>query len=230
MYNYIIEMNQIVDTTEPDQNNLKSKLKYYSNTRVFEQPLFRYYNPDVTFDRPKSLLFNPDGKFDKKSNKNINTQYTRNKSETPNNKPVLGFDSKYFPNYKNHPQFISKGDPVDYGNKIDIESEFKSPEYSKTGKIPEFKSNDGRTFILTNDRRRNLDYSEYIPAGSMTNTGYSDINDFSKLKYGDSTRDMQGPSRDKEQDRFHFTYRNYQHQVYGSNPYPADTRYLNKKF
>jgi hypothetical protein len=217
-------MNQILDTTQPDQYNLNSKLKYYSNTRVFEQPLFRYYNPNVTFDKPESLLFNPNGTLDKKVNTNTNTQYTRNKVDKPDNKPVLGFDSKYFPNY------ISKGDPVDYGKKIDIESEFKIPEYSKKGQIPEFKSNDGRTFSLVNDRRRNLDYSEYIPSGSMGNSGFGNINDFSKLKYGDSTRDIQGPSRDKEHDRFHFTYRNYQHQVYGSNPYPADTRYLNKKF
>ena len=64
----------------------------------------------------------------------------------------------------------------------------------------------------------------------MSNNGFGDLNNLSKIKYGESTRDIQGTIRDSEVDRFHFTYRNYQHEIYGANPYPQDTRYLNKKF
>ena len=114
--------------------------------------------------------------------------------------------------------------------KIKIDNEFTRPGYNKSNQIPEFKSNDNRTFKLVNDRRRNLDHSEYINIGSMTNTGFGNISDFSKIKYGTSTRDIDGTYRDRELDRFHFTYRNFQHELYGSNAIPQDTRYLNKKF
>jgi len=241
----------------PDQNNLNSKMKYFSNTCIFEQPLYRVNNSDI----PNT-----------NANININTdtQYTRNNKSK--------FDSKYFPNtlleqksnYNPTQVFIpliktstpfdstssqlsvqpscksqakilnSTKDQKDYGQKINIENDFKGlnvpikvypPDtLNKRLNVPEFKSTDGRSFKLVNDRRRNLDHSEYIRSGSMINTGFGNINNFSKIKYGESTRDIQGSLRDVEIDRFHFTYRNYQHTVYGSNPFPQDTRYLNKKF
>ncbi len=215
------------DTTQPDQNNSFGKLKYYTNPRQFEQPLFRFYQDAAP--APTSMIYGAGGSTTF-NGINSNTQYTRNipdfsKSETST--VVPGFDSKYFPQPLN-----TGGNYLDYSKKVSIESEFKIPEHSKKNEIPEFKSTDGRSFKLVHDRRRNLDYSNYIPAGSKTNTGFGNIADFSKIKYGQSTRDMQGqpPARDIEQDRFHFTFRNYQHEVYGSNPYPKDTRYLNKKF
>jgi len=225
-------MSQISDTTQPDQNNSNGKLKYFSNDRVFEQPLFRYYNQDVSFDKTSSILYKPDGKI---SNTNIDnkTQYTRNIIEEPQKKPVSNFDDKYFPSIiKKSVSFRSStnGDPIDCSKKVEIENEFKIPDYSKTREIPEFKSTDGRTFKLTNDRRKNLDHSEYVRSGSMTNSGFGNINNFSTIKYGESTRDINGASRNKEIDRFHFTFRDYQNPIYGSNSYPQDTRYLNKKF
>ena len=150
-----------------------------------------------------------------------------------NNKVESNFDLKYFPSSLLDTKVNSSrtsGLQFDYSNKINIENEFKIPEHSKTGQISEFKSKDGRSFRLVNDRRRNLDHSEYIRSGSMSNSGFGNLNDLSKIKYGESTRDIQGSIRDSEVDRFHFTYRNYQHEVYGSNPLPGDTRYLNKKF
>lgn len=213
-----------IDTTQPDQNNSFGKIKYYTNPRQFEQPLFRFYQDSIPSN---SMIYGANG-MSFQDGINSNTQYTRNitdfnKTQTSN--VVPGFDSKYFPQPLN-----TTGNPLDCASKVSIESEFKMPQHSKMNEIPDFKSNDGRSFKLVHDRRRNLDHSNYIPAGSKTNTGFGNISDFSKIKYGQSTRDVQGPSRDIEQDRFHFTYRNYQHEVYGSNPYPKDTRYLNKKF
>jgi len=220
-------MNKI-DTTQPDQNNSFGKIKYYTNPRQFEQPLFRYYQDSIPTSN--SMIYGAGGGSNTTNFNEINsnTQYTRNitdfnKNETTN--VVAGFDSKYFPQPLN-----TSGNPLDCSKKVSIESEFKIPQHSKMNQIPDFKSTDGRSFKLVNDRRRNLDHSNYIPAGSKTNTGFGNISDFSKIKYGQSTRDVQGPSRDIEQDRFHFTFRNFQHEVYGSNPYPKDTRYLNKKF
>ena len=249
-------LNNVIESSSPDQNNFNSKIKYYSNTRVFEQPLFRF-NSEIDFDKSQSILYNPNGQISYKSNINTNTEYTRNKLQESNNKTVSSFDSNYFPsttllkdiNISNSSVRSNISNPSvrpnisnpsvrpnilntqkDYGTKINIENEFKIPEHSKKGEIPEFKSTDGRNFKLINDRRRNLDHSDYIRSGSMSNSGFGNLNNLSKIKYGESTRDIQGSLRDVEIDRFHFTYRNFQHEVYGSNPYPKDTRYLNKKF
>ena len=194
---------------EPDQNNSNSKVKYFLDTRTFNQSLTSSNN---------QLL----------DNIVMNTTYTRNKDKWSDqdqlnnvlsnscNKLESNFDSKYFPSSLLEANVNKIGVQFDYGTKINIENEFKSK--------------DGRKSTLIHDRRRNLDHSEYIRSGSMTNSGFGNLNDLSRIKYGESTRDIQGTIRDSEVDRFHFTYRNYQHEVYGANPYPQDTRYLNKKF
>ena len=194
---------------EPDQNNTNSKVKYFLDTRTFNQSLTSSNN---------QLL----------DNIVMNTTYTRNKDKWSDqdqlnnvlsnscNKLESNFDSKYFPSSLLEANVNKIGVQFDYGTKINIENEFKSK--------------DGRKSTLIHDRRRNLDHSEYIRSGSMTNSGFGNLNDLSRIKYGESTRDIQGTIRDSEVDRFHFTYRNYQHEVYGSNPLPGDTRYLNKKF
>ena len=191
---------------EPDQNNSNSKVKYFLDTRTFNQSLTSSNN---------QLL----------DNIIMNTQYTRNNNlQESKNKLESNFDSKYFPiSLLDAKVNKSTGLQFDYANKINIENDFKniSTQECKTKSTNNCK---------THDRRRNLDYSNYILPGSMTNSGFGNLNDLSKIKYGDSTRDMQGSIRDAEIDRFHFTYRNYQHEVYGSNPLPGDTRYLNKKF
>jgi len=218
---------------EPDQNNSNSKVKYFLDTRTFNQPLTFSNN----YSKSNSILYNPNNQL--LDNIIMNTEYTRNKDKISNtllesnNKVESNFDLKYFPSSLLDTKVNSSrtsGLQFDYSNKINIENEFKIPEHSKTGQISEFKSKDGRSFRLVNDRRRNLDHSEYIRSGSMSNSGFGNLNDLSKIKYGESTRDIQGSIRDSEVDRFHFTYRNYQHEVYGSNPLPGDTRYLNKKF
>jgi hypothetical protein len=199
----------INNNKEPDQNNTNSKVKYFLDTRTFNQSLTSSNN---------QLL----------DNIVMNTTYTRNKDKWSDqdqlnnvlsnscNKLESNFDSKYFPSSLLEANVNKIGVQFDYGTKINIENEFKSK--------------DGRKSTLIHDRRRNLDHSEYIRSGSMTNSGFGNLNDLSRIKYGESTRDIQGTIRDSEVDRFHFTYRNYQHEVYGANPYPQDTRYLNKKF
>jgi hypothetical protein len=193
-----------------NQNNSNTKVKYFVDTRTFNQP--------STFVNNQLL-----------DNININTSYTRNKDQTNNilsdscNKLQSNFDSKYFPSSLLEINVNKNGLQFDYANKINIDNEFK---FQSTKDCKSTSSNNCRI----HDRRRNLDHSEYIRSGSMSNSGFGNLNDLSRIKYGDSTRDIQGSIRDSEIDRFHFTYRNYQHEVYGSNPLPGDTRYLNKKF
>jgi len=221
---------QVRSDSQPDQNNSTSKIKYYSNNRVFEQPIFRYFQNDI--NTSNSIIYGANSTLTTNQNMNTNTQYTRGTSVPVDQAQTIqqinpdNFDNKFFPSLVRD----TVGNPQDYSNKIKIDNEFTRPGYNKSNQIPEFKSNDNRTFKLVNDRRRNLDHSEYINIGSMTNTGFGNISDFSKIKYGTSTRDIDGTYRDRELDRFHFTYRNFQHELYGSNAIPQDTRYLNKKF
>ena len=207
------------------QNNLE-KLKYITNPSTFEQPMFRYYTSE--FNPVSSIVYGADGIIKNNVQPKTDTQYTRNVSVLDNKSTLSdNLNKKYYPSLNGG--FTGKGDPNDYSNKINIENEFKLPQYNKFNQYPKFKSSDGRIFNLENDRRRNLDYSNYIQTGGMTNTGFGNIDELSKNKNGLSTRDVEMTIRDTEIDRFHFTFKNYQHEVYGSNPIPQDTRYLNKK-
>ena len=207
-----------------EQNNLK-KLKFITNPSTFEQPMFRYYTAE--FNPVSSIVYGADGIIKNNVEPKTNTQYTRNLSVLDNKALSDDLNKKYYPNLNT--SFTTKGDPNDYSKKINIENEFKLPPYNKFNESPQFKSSDGRIFNLENDRRRNLDYSNYIQTAGMTNTGFGNIEELSKIKNGIATRDVDMTIRDTEIDRFHFTFKNYQHEVYGSNPYPKDTRYLNKK-
>jgi hypothetical protein len=208
------------------ENNSKPKLKYITGNNNVDQPIFRYYTS--TFKPASSLLYSIDGKL-KNEVINSDTKYTKHKQvidEPEQTKKINNkiFDKKYFPT------FLAKGDPNDYSDKIDIESEFKIPQYKRYENYPHFKSSDGRIILLENDRRRNLDYSSHMNPGSMNHNGFGNLNEFSKLKSGIMTRNNESTIRDTEIDRFYFTYRNFQHELYGSTPFPEDTRYLNKKF
>ena len=60
--------------------------------------------------------------------------------------------------------------------------------------------------------------------------GFGDLDVFSKQKSGVATRNNHETISYHEIDRFHFTFRNYQHEHLGSNPFPIDTRHKNKQF
>lgn len=207
-----------------EQNNSK-KLKFITNPSTFEQPMFRYYTAE--FNPVSSIVYGADGMINNNVEPKTNTQYTRNLSVLDNKTLSDDLTKKYYPSLNT--TFTAKGDPNDYSKKINIENEFKLPSFNKFNQSPQFKSSDGRIFNLENDRRRNLDYSNYIQTAGKTNTGFGNIDELSKIKNGLSTRDVDMTIRDTEIDRFHYTFKNYQHEVYGSNPFPKDTRYLNKK-
>jgi len=199
-------------------NNAESKLKYFTTPTSY-QNIFTNY-PTVTNNN--SIIYGANGNMlNQNDHKMFDTVYTR---DSDINKPSIDFDKVFFPSY------INKGDPNDYSSKIDIETNFKISDHEKLNKIPTVKSSDGRTFDICQDRRRNLNHSSYIPGSLMVDKGFGNLNEFGKIKYGTSTRDELLTVRDHEYDRFHFTYRNYQNPIYGTNLPPQDTRYLNKTF
>ena len=225
------------------KNNLE-KIKFITGPSTFEQPLFRYYSPE--FIPSSSIVYGADGKYNADQNVNINSVYTRNVVSEFSTQVDNKFDNKYYPGFTSH------GDPNLYAKNISIENEFKIPQYVKqsnnqetniTPKTNTTKSDYTRlsnpTTITSRDskieykndrnRSRNLDYSDHILPGSRATGGFGNIDILSQNKYGSATRDIQQTSRDSEIDRFHFTYRNYQHESYGSTPIPKDTRYLNKQ-
>jgi len=203
-------------------SNKNTKIKFISGPKILEQPIFSYYT--TTFKPVESIVYGADSKLTNNIDINTNSQYTRNTTEVNINKNTTSdFDKIFFPG------FLGKGDPNLYSSNIAIENELKIPDYQKDNNI-NCRSNDGKSFTKVHDRRRNLNYENHINPGSMTNSGFGNIDEFSKLKIGTYTRDSEQTIRDVEYDRFHFTFQDYQHEVYGSNPKPSDTRYLNKKF
>lgn len=86
----------------------------------------------------------------------------------------------------------------------------------------------GRMVELCKERERNLDTSGYIRNGAMISSGFGNIDEFSKIRFGTMTRQANPPPEETEVDRIHMLNRNYG--VMGFYPYPEDTRYANKKY
>jgi hypothetical protein len=86
----------------------------------------------------------------------------------------------------------------------------------------------GRMVELCKERERNLDTSGYIRNGAMISSGFGNVNEFSKLRFGEMTRQANPPAEETEVDRIHALNRNYG--VMGFYPYPEDTRIANKKY
>lgn len=86
----------------------------------------------------------------------------------------------------------------------------------------------GRMVELCKERERNLDTSGYIRNGAMISSGFGNINEFSKIRFGEMTRQTKPPAEETEVDRIHSLNRNYG--VMAFYPYPEDTRIANKKY
>jgi|688.fasta_scaffold647619_1 hypothetical protein len=83
--------------------------------------------------------------------------------------------------------------------------------------------------IYTCNKKQSLNYSEYITNPSQINLGYSNLNNFSLLKFGESSRLNNKMLRDIDNDRIYLTHKNFQTSKYISS-LPEDTRHLNKKY
>lgn len=86
----------------------------------------------------------------------------------------------------------------------------------------------GRMVELCKERERNLDTSGYIRNGLMVSRGFGNVDEFSKLRFGATTRQANPPAEETEVDRIHPLNRNYG--VVGGYSIPEDTRYVNKRY
>lgn len=84
------------------------------------------------------------------------------------------------------------------------------------------------TYNLCKERERNLNTGDYIPGGLMVGSGFGDMDMFTRLKFGEQTRMMQGTIKDTDNDRLYMTHRN--HGMVANYEIPEDTRHLNKKY
>jgi hypothetical protein len=77
-------------------------------------------------------------------------------------------------------------------------------------------------------KKQLLDTSNYITNPSLVNTGYNDLENYSLIKFGESTRLNNNTLRDNDNDRIYLTlYNNNTNKIFS---FPEDTRHLNKKY
>jgi hypothetical protein len=200
--------------TETEKKN-PSKLKYIENTEN-NKPAFMFNN--TNYNNNQSIIYGNSSLIQQSND--FSTKYTRN-DEKYNARPIIDFDKKFVP-------ITTGGDYQDYLTKIDIENGLKIKEYEKKNKLENVESTDGKKFEQCTDRQRNINNASYQPS-NILNYGNRHP-EIETNKFNISTREQQLTIREQELDRFHFTYRNYQNDIFGSNPLPSDTRNLNKKF
>lgn len=78
-----------------------------------------------------------------------------------------------------------------------------------------------------NRKKQEFDVSKYIKNPSL-NTGYSNLDNYSLIKFGESSRLNTNTLRDIDNDRIYLTLNNYQQEK--KYILPEDTRHLNKKY
>jgi hypothetical protein len=208
--------------TQPDQDNQNMKMKFISNDR-YEAPLFRNI---CDFQNESSVMYGADGRV-RKQKISMTTEYTKNsKGFIDDDEMDNDFDAAYFPGFStlNTP---CKGSL--FSAEEIVEDEMMSKKHNKIGK--DEKNYRYNREVSCSEKSRYIDQSSYIRGGSMETGGFSNnLDRFSALKQGNATRNIQDTIADEEIDRFHFTFRNFQHPHTGSNPLPEDTRHRNKSY
>ena len=205
--------------TQPDQNNMNSKMKFVSNDE-YNAPLFR----NICDFQNTSLTYGADGRL-RNEKIEMNTQYTKSsKGFVIDDEMDDAFSNKYFSNLSGN-RNAQKCVFTEEEQMEDKKDATKHKKVSKMEKDPRY----NRDYSCS-EKSRFIDHSSYIPGGSMETGGFGDINNFSKPKYGVSTRNNRETISDTAIDRFHYTFRNYQTPHVGSNPLPEDTRHRNKQY
>lgn len=77
-------------------------------------------------------------------------------------------------------------------------------------------------------KKQQFDTGKYIPNPSNVSTGYNNLDNYSLLKFGESSRLNTNTLRDIDNDRLYLTLNNYQREK--KYILPEDTRHLNKKY
>jgi hypothetical protein len=80
-------------------------------------------------------------------------------------------------------------------------------------------------------KKQQFDTAKYIPNPYSVSTGYNDLENFSLLKFGESSRLNTNTLRDVDNDRIYLTLNNNNNNNQEINYIlPEDTRHLNKKY
>jgi hypothetical protein len=77
-------------------------------------------------------------------------------------------------------------------------------------------------------KKQQFDTAKYIPNPYSVSTGYNNLENYSLLKFGESSRINTNTLRDIDNDRIYLTLNNYNQET--NYILPEDTRHLNKKY
>lgn len=77
-------------------------------------------------------------------------------------------------------------------------------------------------------KKQQFDTAQYIPNPYSVSTGYDNLENYSLLKFGESSRLITNTLRDIDNDRIYLTLNNYNKEI--KYTLPEDTRHLNKKY
>jgi hypothetical protein len=77
-------------------------------------------------------------------------------------------------------------------------------------------------------KKQQFDTAKYIPNPYSVSTGYNNLDNYSLIKFGESSRLNTNTLRDIDNDRIYLTLNNYNQEL--NYILPQDTRHLNKKY
>lgn len=77
-------------------------------------------------------------------------------------------------------------------------------------------------------KKQQFDTRQYINNPYSVSTGYDNLENYSLLKFGESSRLITNTLRDIDNDRIYLTLNNYNKEI--KYTLPEDTRHLNKKY
>lgn len=200
---------------QPDQDNMNAKMKFISNDK-YEGPLFR----NICDFQNNDLTWGVDGKLSK-TKVSMSTQYTKNSSDIISDDMDDEMGKQFFPGFST----VNNSEKCMFTEEEQINDTMEATDHLKVNKMEQY----NRDYSCS-EKSRYLDHSSYIPGGTLRKNNYGNIDEYTKPKYGVSTRNNRETISDKEIDRFHYTFRQYQHPHTGSNPLPEDTRRINKQY
>ena len=170
-------------------------------------------------------MYGADGQLIKGKGK-MTTEYTKNGKRSVEDELLDdSFDNRFFPDLN------AKKKSNNINDQETKEDEADAYHCDKIGKREKKSVYNGDRYIRCREKSRHIQY-DYVPGGSMETGGFGNLDRFSDLKQGLSTRNQHDTISDTRVDdyRFHYTFRDYQNEHLGSNPLPENTRYANKKY
>jgi len=205
--------------TNANQYNKNMKIKY--TTQEFEAPLFR----NICEFEGSGMMYGANGQFTNEKSK-MTTEYTKNGKKSVNDELLSDeFDNEFFPG-------LNANKSSNIFNSAEVEEdEYEAYHCDKMNKNEKKDVYNGDRYVRCKQKSKYIEHS-YVPNASKETGGFGNLNRFSDLKQGISTRGNHDTVSDQniEQYTFHYTFKDYQNANLGSTPLPENTRYANKKY